>query len=57
MVLKPLIPNRAAIHTGIIRIDTAMLHGLYSGYVILDNGEKIQINDMLGHAEDIIWRW
>jgi len=23
----------------------------------LDNGEKIVIKDMLGHAEDIYWRW
>ncbi len=57
MVLKPLIPNRVAVHTGLIRIDPSSLHGLYSGYVILDNGEKIEIENMLGHAEDIIWRW
>ena len=57
MTLKPLIPDRAYINTPFILVDTASLHGYYTGYVILDNGEKIEIKDMLGHAEDIKWRW
>lgn len=57
MTLKPLIPDRVKLNTGLILIDTASLHGYYSGYIVLDNGEKIEIKNMLGHAEDIRWRW
>ncbi len=57
MVLKPLIPNREKINFGVIYSNSSLLHGLYSGEVVLDNGEKIKIENMLGHAEDIYWRW
>jgi hypothetical protein len=55
--LNPLIPHREKINFGIIKLNSSLLHGLYSGELILDNGEKVQIDGMLGHAEDIFWRW
>lgn len=57
MVLKPLLPHREKINFGVIYSNSSLLHGLYSGEIILDNGEKIIIKDMLGHAEDIYWKW
>lgn len=57
MVLEPLIPHREKINLGLIYSNSSLLHGLYSGDIILDNGEKIHVKEMLGHAEDIIWRW
>jgi hypothetical protein len=57
MVLEPLIPNREKINLGLIYSNSALMHGLYSGDIILDNGEKIHVKEMLGHAEDIFWRW
>ena len=57
MVLKPLIPQEAKLNLGIIMLNTSVLHGLYSGDIVLDNGEKIHIDEMLGHAEDIYWKW
>ncbi|MFX1427414.1 MAG: DUF2804 domain-containing protein [Promethearchaeota archaeon] len=57
MVLKPIIPHREKINFGIIYLDSSLLHGLYSGEFVLDTGEKIQIKNMIGHAEDIYWRW
>jgi hypothetical protein len=33
------------------------MHGLYNGDLVLDGGEKIHIKNMIGHAEDIFWRW
>lgn len=57
MVLEPLIPHREKINFGLIYLNSSLLHGLYSGELVLDNGEKIQIKEMLGHAEDIYWRW
>lgn len=55
--LKPLIPHKEKINFGLIYMNSSLMHGLYSGELILDNGEKIVIKDMLGHAEDIYWRW
>lgn len=57
MTLRPLIPHREKINFGLIYLNSSLLHGLYSGDITLDNGQKIQIKDMLGHAEDIYWRW
>ena len=57
MTLEPIIPRKEKINFGLIYLDSSLIHGTYSGYVILDNGEKIEINDMMGHAEDIYWRW
>ncbi|MBY8988493.1 MAG: DUF2804 domain-containing protein, partial [Candidatus Lokiarchaeota archaeon] len=57
MTLDPIIPHREKLNFGLIYLNSSLLHGLYSGEVVLDNGEKIKIDNMLGHAEDIYWRW
>ena len=57
MVLTPLIPHREKINFGFIYLNSSLLHGLYTGEIVLDNGETIYVKDMLGHAEDIFWRW
>jgi hypothetical protein len=57
MDLKPLIPQSSKLNMGILMTDSALLHGYYSGDIILDDGRKIEIDKMLGHAEDIYWRW
>ncbi len=57
MVLTPLIPHREKINFGLIYLNSSLLHGFYTGDVVLDSGEKIHIENMLGHAEDIFWRW
>jgi hypothetical protein len=55
--LKPLIPYREKLNFGLIYLNSSLLHGFYSGEIVLDTGEKIHVKDMLGHAEDIYWRW
>ncbi len=57
LTLTPLIPHREKINFGLIYLESSLLHGLYSGELVLDNGDKIQIENILGHAEDIFWRW
>jgi hypothetical protein len=57
MALNPIIPHREKLNLGLIYLNSSILHGLYTGDIVLDNGEKIHIQDMLGHAEDIYWRW
>ncbi len=57
MELVPLIPHREKLNYGLISLNSCLLHGLYSGEVLLDEGDIIRIENMLGHAEDIYWRW
>jgi len=57
MRLKPLIPHTEKINFGVISLSSSLLHGLYSGTLVLDNGRELEITDMLGHAEDIYWHW
>jgi hypothetical protein len=57
MILEPLIPHKEKINFGLIYLNSSMLHGLYTGELVLDNGETIHIENLLGHAEDIYWRW
>ena len=57
MVLDPIIPHREKLNFGLIYLNSSLLHGFYSGNLVLDNGERIEVEKMLGHAEDIFWRW
>ncbi|MFX1445029.1 MAG: DUF2804 domain-containing protein [Promethearchaeota archaeon] len=57
LVLEPIIPHKEKLNFGLINLNSSLLHGLYSGVIVLDNGEKIHIDEMLGHAEDIYWKW
>ena len=57
MILDPIIPHREKLNFGLIYLNSSLLHGHYSGEIVLDTGEKIQIKGMIGHAEDIYWRW
>ncbi|MFX0007339.1 MAG: DUF2804 domain-containing protein [Promethearchaeota archaeon] len=57
MILNPIIPHREKLNFGLIYLNSSILHGLYTGDIVLDNGEKIPIENMLGHAEDIYWKW
>lgn len=57
MTLDPLIPHTEKINFGLIYLNSSLMHGLYSGKLVLDNGENLEIKNMLGHAEDIYWRW
>ncbi|MHA1786429.1 MAG: DUF2804 domain-containing protein [Candidatus Helarchaeota archaeon] len=57
LTLEPIIPHKEKLNFGLIFSDTALLHGTFSGKVVLDDGKTIEIKDIMGHAEDIFWRW
>ncbi|MHA1884748.1 MAG: DUF2804 domain-containing protein [Promethearchaeota archaeon] len=57
MVLTPIIPHTEKLNFGIIYLNSSLLHGFYKGELTLDNGKIVKIDKMLGHAEDIFWRW
>ncbi len=57
MTLTPLIPHLEKLNFGVIALNSSLLHGYYSGKIVLDTGETIEVENILGHAEDIFWRW
>jgi len=57
IILESTISHTEKLNFSMINLDSSLLHGLYSGDIVLDNGEKIHVDDMPGHAEDIFWKW
>jgi hypothetical protein len=57
LTLTPIIPHEEKINFGLITLDSSLLHGYYSGSLVLDDGKVLEISNMLGHAEDIYWKW
>ena len=57
MVLKPLISEHRGFDIGLMMTSPCSLHGLWSGYCVLDDGTKLEIDGFLGHAEDIMFKW
>jgi len=53
----PFTERVAETRLGIIDSEVHQIFGRYSGYVISDDGEKIEINDLIGFAEDHKARW
>ena len=53
----PFTERVAETRLGIIDSEVHQIFGRYSGYVISDDGEKIEINDLVGFAEDHKARW
>ncbi len=57
MTLEPILPQQEKLNMGIIYLNSSLMHGYYSGEIVLDDGKKIKVKNLLGHAEDIFWRW
>ena len=41
----------------ILRSEVHQMFGRYNGYAVLDNGEKVEIKDLIGWAEEHNARW
>jgi hypothetical protein len=57
MTLKPIFHHSSGMNFVIFSSKSIIAYGYYTGYVILDDGTKIQVENLLGHAEAIKWRW
>ena len=57
MTLKPIFHHQSGMNFVIFNSKSVIAYGYYSGYVILDDGTKVQVEKVLGHAEAIKWRW
>jgi len=57
MQFSPIIDRNSKFNLLIIKSLQHQVFGHFSGYVILDSGEKLEIKNFLGFAEDVYNRW
>jgi hypothetical protein len=55
--LKPILDRDAGVNLLILKMITHQVFGYYNGTVILDDGKKIEVNNLLGFAEEVKNRW
>ena len=57
MIMEPIIDRNSKFNYGIIKSIQHQVFGYYSGHLILDNGKKIEVDRVLGFAEDVFNKW
>ncbi len=57
LTFTPFKDRTARTNLGIIFSEVHQLFGKYNGHVILDNGDKLEIQDLIGFAEEHQARW
>lgn len=57
MTMKPLFDNYTKTNVGPLYLQCHQVFGYFSGYVIMDDNEKIQINNMLAFCEHAKNKW
>jgi hypothetical protein len=57
MTLIPLMHNPSSMNYVIFNSKSNLVYGLYTGDLILDDGMKVHVDNLLGHAEAIKWKW
>jgi hypothetical protein len=57
MQFAPLLDRTSHTHLGLIRSEQHQVFGHYSGTVVLDSGQRLQVPRMLGFAEDVLNWW
>lgn len=57
MTMLPIMHNPSKMNFVIFNSKSSLVYGLYTGDVILDDGTKVHVENLLGHAEAIKWKW
>ena len=57
MTMTPIYQHDKGMNFIIFTSSSNLAFGLYTGDVILDDGTKIHVENLLGHAEAIKWKW
>lgn len=57
LTMKPTFDHHSDLNLGFLRMHTHQVHGLWSGDVTLDDGRKLQINDMYAFCEYVENKW
>lgn len=57
MTMQPILDRADLTDLGVLRVNTHQVFGRFSGAVVLDSGERLEIKDLLGFAEEVENRW
>lgn len=57
MQFAPLLDRKSHTHLCLIRSEQHQVFGHYSGTLVLDNGQRVEVPRMLGFAEDVLNWW
>ena len=57
MDFQPILDRNSKINLLLLKSIQHQVFGYYSGYFVLDNGEKIEVKNVLGFAEEVYNKW
>lgn len=57
MTFEPILDRAAAVDFTVLRSIQHQVFGRFTGHVILDDGTRVQVTDLLGFAEEVRNRW
>lgn len=57
MDFEPIVDRAADVNALIVRSTQHQVFGRYSGHVLLDDGTRLEIENLLGFAEEVRNRW
>lgn len=57
MTMAPVLDRADLTDLGLLRVNTHQVFGRFSGTVVLDGGQRLEIRDLLGFAEKVENRW
>ncbi len=57
MEFTPILDRNSEFNLILLKSVQHQIFGYYSGFFVLDNGEKIEVEDVLGFAEEVYNRW
>lgn len=57
MTLEPIYIHEPNMNFVILSSKAIIVYGYYNGQVILDDGTKVKVKNILGHAERVSWKW
>ena len=57
MIMTPVVDRGSAVNLGLIKSVQHQVFGTFTGDIILDDGSKLHIENMLGFAEDVLNWW
>jgi len=57
MVFEPILDRAAAVDFTVLRSIQHQVFGRFTGHVVLDDGSRVEVTDLLGFAEEVRNRW
>jgi hypothetical protein len=57
LTFQPFYQQHSKQDLGLISAELFKIHGRYSGTLVLDNGTRLEVKDLLGFAEHMQQRW